>query len=274
MIFTKDLVFLHPPKTAGMSTTQYLLEVLPEPVYLSQPLHDDTVPPTVIQIPGKRHETLAEASEVVTRHGFDLRQFPLILATIRNPYDLEVSRWAFLRQRHPWERGPEQELACTSTFEEFAVRNEQRGGSWATDALAHLGQNTVTGNPGGRPYPNELKDFFTIDEQIPSNLRIIRFETLVTDLREALRSIGVEGQADFPWVNRSQREPYPVYYTPRAEEAVYQRYRWAFDTGFYPRLEPNQRPSLIEHHTNNVIPEEAPSSPWLRHGDATVHVSG
>ena len=75
------------------------------------------------------------------------------------------------------------------------------------------------------------------------NLRIIRFETLVTDLREALRSIGVEGQADFPWVNRSQRDPYPVYYTPRAEEAVYQRYRWAFDTGFYPRFEPDQRPS-------------------------------
>ncbi|MBA3449882.1 MAG: hypothetical protein H0T18_01570, partial [Chloroflexia bacterium] len=119
-----------------MSTTEYLIAVLPGPIYLSQPITDESLPPHVIQIPGKRHETLAEAREILACHGFDLDQSPVIMATIRNPYDLEVSRWAFLRQRHGWERGPEQELACAHGFAEFAVKNDQRGGNWATDALA------------------------------------------------------------------------------------------------------------------------------------------
>jgi hypothetical protein len=58
MIFTKDVVFLHPPKTAGMSTTEYLLAVLPTPIFLSQPIQDDVLREGVIQLAGKRHETL------------------------------------------------------------------------------------------------------------------------------------------------------------------------------------------------------------------------
>jgi hypothetical protein len=270
MIFTRDLVFLHPPKTAGMSTTEYLLNVLPTPIFLSHPLGDEVLPEGVIHLVGKRHETLSEAREIVFHHGFDLRKFPIILATIRNPYDLEVSRWAFLRQGQPWEQGPEQVLACASSFEEFALKNEQRGGSWATDALAHLGHNTITGNPGGRPYPNELKDFFTIDGQIPSNLRIIRFETIVTDLRDALRSAGTESHRDFPWVNRSQRDPYPVYYTRRAEEAVYHRYRWAFDAGFYPRLSPDLGADAVVSRAISPTSFEAQNAPWLGPADAAT----
>lgn len=249
MIFTKDLVFLHPPKTAGMSTTEFLLNVLPRPIYLSHPVHDPSLPADIVQVPGKRHETLAEARAIVAQHGFDLHQFPVILATIRNPYDLEVSRWAFLRQRHQWERGPEQELACTSTFETFALHNEQRGGSWATDALSYLGLNTVQGGPDGRPYPNELKDFFTVDGQIPRNLRMIRFENIVADLRHGLQDVGISGAGDFPWVNRSQRDPYPGYYTRRSEEAVYRRYQWAFDEGFYLRFDPEHVAYAAAHRS-------------------------
>ena len=124
MIFNRNLLFLHPPKTAGMSTSLYLLQVLPAPVYVSQPVWDETLPAGVVHLVGKRHETLAECREVVARQRFDLRRFPIVLATIRNPYDLEVSRWAFLRQAHPWERGPEQDLALACDFDEFAVRNE------------------------------------------------------------------------------------------------------------------------------------------------------
>jgi hypothetical protein len=210
----------------------------------------------------------------VSHHGLDLRRFPIILATIRNPYDLEVSRWAFLRQRQPWERGPEQELACASSFEEFALKNDQQGGSWATDALTYLGQNTITGNPGGRPYPNELQDFFTLDGQIPSNLRIIRFETIVSDLREALRSVGIESHEDFPWVNRSRRDPYPVYYTRRAEEAVYQRYQWAFDAGFYPRFDPDLGADAVVRQTVSPPPSlDAQHTSWIGPVDAAASLS-
>lgn len=259
MIFTDDLVFLHPPKTAGMSTTNYLLNVLPGPIYLSQPIHEQGMPDKVVQVPGKRHETLAEAREILARCGRDLNQVPIILSTLRNPYDLEVSRWAYLRQRYPWERGPEQDLACDTTFEEFALLNQQRGGSWATDAFAYLGVNTISGNPGGRPYPNELKDFFTVDGQIPRNLRVIRFESIVSDLRHALQSLGHAGQGDFPWVNRSKRDSYPSYYTPAAEAAVFSRYRWAFDEGFYPRLDLTQHAWSSSRDT--ARPHAAPFPP-------------
>jgi hypothetical protein len=258
MIFNRNLLFLHPPKTAGMSTSLYLLQVLSAPVYVSQPVRDEALPAGVVQLLGKRHETLAECREVVARHGFDLRRFPIVLATIRNPYDLEVSRWAFLRQAHPWERGPEQDLALACDFDEFAVRNEQRGGSWATDALAPLGLDPFDDVSDGRPYPNELKDFFTLDGRIPDNLRIIRFECLVPDLHAALASVGVDGRAvDFPWINTSRRAPYPAYYTRQAEEAVYRRYRWAFDEGFYLRFDPDAPLRVAEPPPADRISAEA-----------------
>lgn len=94
-------------------------------------------------------------------------------------------------------------------------------------------------------YPNELKDFHTLDGAIPDNLRVIRFEHLVGDLMDALRSIGLDGRpADFPWVNRSRQDDFLSYYTPRAEEAVYHRYAWVFDQGFYPRLDASPRASM------------------------------
>ena len=239
MIFNRNLLFLHPPKTAGMSTSLYLMQVLSAPVYVSQPVWDESLPAGVVHLLGKRHETLAECREIVARHGFDLLRFPIVLATIRNPYDLEVSRWAYLRQARPWERGPEQDLALACDFDEFAVQNEQRGGSWATDALAPLGLDPFDAVSDGRPYPNELKDFFTLDGRIPDNLRIMRFERLVPDLHEAVASVGIDGRSvEFPWVNTSRHARYTSYYTRRAEEAVYRRYRWAFDEGFYPRLDP------------------------------------
>lgn len=241
MIFNRDLLFVHVPKTGGMSTSGYLLEILPRPVYLSHPAEawNDTLPERgVVQIVGRRHETLVEARDVVARRGFDVRRFPLLLATIRNPYDLEVSRYTYLRIGHPWERGPEQDLALASTFEEFAVKNEQRGGSWATDAVTTDDPAALPADDAPRPrYPNELKDFYTLDGATPDNLRVIRFENLVDELMAALRCIGVKGRpADFPWVNRSRQDDFLSYYTPLAEEAVYRRYTWVFDRGFYPRL--------------------------------------
>ena len=245
MIFSRDLLFIHVPKTGGMSTSGYLLEILPKPVYLSHPAEvwNEELPARgVVQIVGKRHESLPEARDVVARHGFAVERFPLILAAIRNPYDLEVSRYTYLRVGYHWERGPEQDLALASTFEEYAVKNEQRGGIWQTEELT-VHDAAALGDAAPPDYPNELKDFYTLDGRIPPNMRVIRFENMVPELIDALRAIGVDGrEADVPWVNQSRRDDFRAYYTPRAEEAVYQRYRWVFDQGFYPRLDTHHLP--------------------------------
>ncbi len=258
MIFSRDLLFIHVPKTGGMSISGYLLEILPKPRYLSHPAEvwNEELPARgVVQIVGKRHETLPEARDVVARHGFAVERFPLILATIRNPYDLEVSRYTYLRIGYHWERGPEQELAMSSTFEEYAVKNEQRGGIWQTQELTF--HDAALGDAAPPDYPNELKDFYTLDGRIPPNMRVIRFENLVPELIDALRAIGVEGhEADVPWVNQSRRDDFRAYYTPRAEEAVYARYCWVFDQGFYPRLDPDHLPLVA-----------APTTLALRHDE-------
>lgn len=239
MIFSEDLLFIHVPKTGGSSITAYLCDVLPKPIYLSQPFCEEELTDLgILQIPGIRHETLAEARDVVAAYGFDLDRFPLILATIRNPYDLDVSRYAYLREGHEWERGAEQDLALTSGFEAFAVRNPHRGGHWTTD-----GPNGVSPfefarhGRQRRGYPNDLAAFFAIDGHCPRNLRILRFEHLAEDLVAALRGIGIDAGGEFPWINRSDHDHYLSYYTPSAEESVYRRYRWAFDHGFYQRLD-------------------------------------
>ena len=248
MIFIKDLLFIHVPKTGGMSTSSFLLDVLQGPVYYSHPFRDEVITnPGVVELTGRRHESLEEARDIVASYGLDVSRFRLILATIRNPYDLEVSRYAYLRAGHPWERGGDLPLALSSSFETFAVKSRHRGGHWWTDAEYAAGALTAVGNGRRRGrYRNDLEGFYTLDGCFPKNLRIIRFEHLVEDLAAALGTIGVEVDGRFPWNNRSSHDHYLSYYTRRAEEAVYRRYRWAFDQGFYPRLDPAIMPLNAE----------------------------
>jgi hypothetical protein len=219
VIFCKDLLFIHIPKTGGMSVSQYLLKLLPKPVYYAQPTPDDNIRDKgILQIPGKRHESLEEARKVVAEYGFEVRNFPLILAILRNPYSLEVSRYAYLRAGHPWDRGPNQQLALMGDFETFAKESFYHGGPSKT-----------------------IESYLLLDGKLPENLEIVRFEELIEGMEKALRRIGIEGGvADFPWVNRSQHGDHRSYYTEGAEEAVYRRYKWVFDHGFYERMDPSQ----------------------------------
>src|SRR4051812_21611462 len=100
MLFSKDLLFVHVPKTGSMSVTEYLLRVLPPPIWYATHSHDGALPAGVTLMPGKRHEHLREAHEIARRHGMDLEDFRMILAAVRNPYALEVSRYAYLQAGH------------------------------------------------------------------------------------------------------------------------------------------------------------------------------
>ncbi len=222
MIFTKDLLFLHVPKTGGMSASTYLLEILPPPVYYTRPELDEAFARRqgIVQMLGGRHESLPEAADLLPRYGFSLSDFKLILAVLRNPYDLEVSRYHYLRAGHPWDYGPNQRLALTRDFTAFAVNS----------------------SVGDRNAPRALEHYFHSHGEIPSNLKIARFESLETDVKDALASIGIESDAEFPWKNRSRHDEYLSYYTKEAEEAIYQKYKWVFDAGFYERLTQWQEP--------------------------------
>ncbi len=215
MIFCDQLLFLHVPKTGGMSVTKYLLKVLPRPVYYTSLESDpEFTEPGAIYLPGIRHENLADAREIVAQYGYALEKFPVILAVLRNPYDIEVSRFSYLQKGHSWDRGHNQELALFEDFETFARESHDHSGTQ-------------------RP----LDSFFLIEGHTPKNLHVIFTEDLDAGFDSVLRHIGIEKKEPLLRENTSEREGLEKYYTAAAEEAVYQRYRWAFDAGYYSRLD-------------------------------------
>jgi tetratricopeptide (TPR) repeat protein len=214
MIFSDRLLFLHVPKTGGSSVVQYLLETLPRPVYYSLPPdHEADVPPGVIRFHGIAHETLGEARLVLAERSRRLEDVPVVVACVRNPYELEVSRFAYLRRDlNSYNHGLQQAVALLGDFELFAMCSRVHG---------------------GRP----LESYFVLDGVVPPNLRIIKLESIERDLARCLAEAGVgTGAAKIPHHNRSAHDPFPSYYTPAAEQAVYEKYKWIFDAGLYPRL--------------------------------------
>jgi hypothetical protein len=230
VIFSKDLLFIHVPKTGGMSVTRYLLQVLPRPVYYAHQTVDERITDTgIVQMPGRRHETLEQAAQVVGEYGFNLSDFRLIISALRNPYSLEVSRYAYLQTGKAVDRGYNQKLALTEDFENFAIKS-----------FGHTGSQ------------DDIEKYFVIDSKVPKNLRIVFYENLVRDIRDALRIVGIEEEPDFPWVNRSHHGDFLSYYTRLAEEAVYQRYRWVFDNGFYDRIDPEELSERLPANTHRL----------------------
>ena len=225
MILTDRLLFVHVPKTGGMAITRFLLGGLPRPVWYSHPDHDPAVDAGVIQLPGIRHETLAEAFAIAARQGIDAARLPLVFGVIRNPYALEVSRFAYLQKGHPWDAGPNQDLALAGDFTAFAVESTDHAGA-------------------ERP----LAAYFEIDGRVPPNMRILRQESLHHDLPQALRdaAISIPPTVALAAENDSRHGPWLDYYTRAAAEAVTARYRWAFDRGFYERLDPATLPERRE----------------------------
>ena len=82
MIFNRDVLFIHVPKTGGMAVTEVLLEALPKPVFYSHPhAHDPRLAARgIVEIPGNRHETAAACRDAMARHGHDFEALKLIVA--------------------------------------------------------------------------------------------------------------------------------------------------------------------------------------------------
>lgn len=212
MIWTKDILFLHVPKTGGMSVTEFLLKNLDGPVsYTSDTRHSGARHAKFIE--GSRHETLADAESFFTYKNRSVFDFDAIFAVMRNPYDLEVSRYHYLRQGLKVDRGPAQDLALAGDFREY-LRNAAFFGA----------------------LPPRLDRYFQLGNVIPPNMQILRNEYLDVDLRMRLAPYLVANPTELPRSNTTQHDSWTEYYDDVTEELCYRRHRWFFDLGFYPRL--------------------------------------
>ena len=210
MICNDSLLFVHVPKTGGMSITHSLLNNLPKPVYYFVPEGDvENLPKGVKVIPGKRHEFLEESLELAEGLGITPS---LILACIRSPYEMEVSRFFYLRKGHPWDKGPAQKLAMTNDFEKFAIESPYHGRS---TPLIHK--------------------YFEVDGEIPDSLRILKHESLDDDYAAVMAELDIKA-GPLPKQNTTEHDRFEKYITPAVEEAIYERFRWVFDKGLYQRF--------------------------------------
>jgi len=99
MVFSEDVLFLHVPKTGGVSVAHYLLRSLRPPLHYVIPGHLGLADrPGYIHIPDTPHRNLERTREFLRNRGIELTDFKAIIAVIRNPYDLAVSNYAYQRQ--------------------------------------------------------------------------------------------------------------------------------------------------------------------------------
>jgi hypothetical protein len=215
MLFNDKVLFIHVPKTGGMATTSYLLKVLPGRKYYTAPQPDPDPAMAELDVRyafGSRHETLGEARVVLGRLGYKLSDFSVIIAGARDPYAIEVSRYAYLHNGHSVDSGSEQDLAMSSDFATFVLKSDKE--------LAA-----------------PIEQYYTVDERMPNNLRIVRLEHLDDDLSQVFREFGVPWTGPVLRDNESVHDDYRSYYTTPSEAVVYDRYRWVFDQGWYARLD-------------------------------------
>lgn len=112
MIYTQDFLFIHVPKTAGMSITRFLVNALDGPVTLVAPdkVREHSLRSAATErarsklelLHGTRHETPSEAIELLSENGISLPAHGF--AIIRHPLDLMASYYMHMRKPHVWKR--------------------------------------------------------------------------------------------------------------------------------------------------------------------------
>ena len=218
MIWNDDILFIHVPKTGGMMMTEILLEKLPRPLYYTLPEGHYKHPYTDIEVlKGKRHEYLDEAVEMLKEHGKTLADFKYILTVIRNPYDLVVSRFAYLQKGYKHDGGKTQQLAMSGDFEEFARGSEYRGKN----------------DP-------EIFRYYTLDGEMPPNMVILKYENLQEEFRAFLKKFDIEVER-MPMINKSHHGHYTEYMNEAVEQIIYDKHVWMFENGFYRRWTPEKK---------------------------------
>jgi len=214
LIFNNDFLFLHVPKTGGIALSSELLQKLKPPIYYTLPSgHQSVKIPGVMYLNGKRHENLNQAMKFFDNHkrvlARKLDDYKTILIVIRNPYEIVVSRYHYLLLNNPWDKGPAKDIALTSSFEEFAIN---------------------------APHYFNLKKYIIHNNVIPKNLHIIRYNDLKTQINRKISTHLKSKISLSERKNATTHNHWQEYITTEAiEHNIYQKFKFAFDKGFYSR---------------------------------------
>ena len=213
MLLNRDFAFIHFPKTAGKSLTKYMIQAWEDPIYGRVSRGQiaelaDAVRPGVTLDVTHGHENMRRTAILLRGLGRRIQDLKAVFVCIRNPYDIAVSTYVFMRSTHKDNPNARRfRMASEMSFEDF----------WCSD-LDNM--------------PPEK--WLTLNGQVLPNRRVIRFESLGRDLATIATDFGFK-DATLPHLNASKREHYSKYMTPRAEAAVFYKFRYLFEAGFYAR---------------------------------------
>lgn len=208
-----------------MAVSRVLWETLKVPIFNSVPFgHWDRIfRPGVAQLLGLRHENLYQAAAILSPFGKTLADFSKILVVMRNPYDMEVSRYFHLRKPEAHETTIERTLAISLPFEEFELKSAFRLPRPDDEQLE---------------FEESIQNYYAMGASFLPNIKILRYEHLESDLNSELSSFGYS-HISIPRINVSDERDAASYHqyirTPEVEAAIYNKYKWIFEQGFYVR---------------------------------------
>lgn len=239
--YNDDVLFIHIPKTGGWSVKHWMIEHLPN-----------------VLCPDPEDKAKTEASKLPIGHiplsdierftGRPLDSWQKIIGIIRNPYDQQVSQWAFWRDRYARGQRHVHDI-CAAQYPSIH--------KWLDDPMCdfhlwyehrfHASEPIVRKTPGpDTDYANfggYYLYWLAVGGVIPDNVEIIKLEEIDTlptvvepyTLRKDMAPLGVE--------NTSPRGRYQEYYShpdrevaDHALERVHQKFRWTFEQGHYKKI--------------------------------------
>lgn len=213
MLIGERFVFLHVPKAAGKSLSRYMIEAWPGSIhgYVSP---GQLLELRVVARPGVTlevtygHEDMAQTQALLGQSGRRIEEMEALFACVRNPYDIIVSTYFFMRRT--FENNSHRrffKMANKLDFEGFCMHFE----------------------------PRRIEAWLTLEGKRPSNLRLIRFESLTADLSAIAAEYGFNPAA-LPHLNRTDHGHYSGYIkSAECERTIYEKYRFLFECGLYRR---------------------------------------
>ena len=213
MLINPDFAFIHFPKTAGKSLTRYFIEAWDDPIYglvsRGQLQEVSSIMRSGVTLKvASGHENMRRTSMILRENGRRIENLRAIFVCIRNPYDIAVSTYFFMRDKFLANRNKLRfRMAVEMTFEDF----------WCND-----------------PSAAEPERWLTLNGTVLENQRFIRFESIREDL-EVFRNEFNFRTATLPHLNQSRRGHYLEYMNAKTEEAIYGRFRYLFEAGYYHR---------------------------------------
>jgi hypothetical protein len=177
--------------------------------------------------------------DIETFTGRKPESFQKIIAVIRNPYEQQLSQWMFWRDRRA--RGGDHfhdyVAANHATLESF-LRDPRNDFHLWYEQHPQIGLRLRDPRLVGERLENGIYNYWlTIDDELPSNLEVIKAEELDEAFPKAVHEFSDKDTVQPMRRDNASpsRRSFTEYYTHLACSIVEHKFKWAFDN-YYERL--------------------------------------